>query len=418
MFDLDFGSTGGGLVTFVSLEDLVEHLRREGRLWMDDTKLWAVLEDDPGASGRIHGILHRWAEYINDFERINRDYDGTTEAAVRDMQNIASQHPAVSHSSQSGLIIRDIAMSHGPHAVVGALKLILDSAQSQIVSSMSKIEFEGALEYWARSKSLDSHSAELSRQAADSIFEFLQRRAAELHRHYDESSALLNKEVEELKIVREAQVERIKNLLAETKEDIASDRDRWQGEWDAKYTHYIEQLRLNTAVEHWEKRAGKHEASYKLIRKWTISVGLCGLIGALLASWGGVDFAKFLFSDAYATPPTHISIGGLRPTWLHELIFAAAISVLYLTIYLWLMLILVRTMMSEHHLGVDARSRESMAHTYLALLDNQGATDDKDRAIVLAALFRPVTDGLVKDDALPLLSPAAILSGQLAMPGK
>lgn len=74
--------------------------------------------------------------------------------------------------------------------------------------------------------------------------------------------------------------------------------------------------------------------------------------------------------------------------------------------------------MSEHHLGVDARSRESMAHTYLALLDNDGATDEKDRAIVLAALFRPVTDGLVKDDALPLISPAAILSRQLAMPAK
>jgi len=124
--------------------------------------------------------------------------------------------------------------------------------------------------------------------------------------------------------------------------------------------------------------------------------------------------AKWLFVGAFVEGTLKAKEGFLRPTWSHELIFGAAATVLYLTLFLWTMRILVRMMMSEHHLGVDARGRESMAHTYLALLEDKGATSTEDRAIVLAALFRPITDGLVKDDALPLLSPAAFLSGSLA----
>lgn len=34
--------------------------------------------------------------------------------------------------------------------------------------------------------------------------------------------------------------------------------------------------------------------------------------------------------------------------------------------------------------------------------------DEKDRAIILAALFRPNTDGIVKDDGAPDLGPASV----------
>ncbi len=67
--------------------------------------------------------------------------------------------------------------------------------------------------------------------------------------------------------------------------------------------------------------------------------------------------------------------------------------------------------MTEQHLGIDAQSRASMAQTYLALTKEDVASD-QDRAILLASLFRPVVDGIVKDDGLPAITPAAILSGQ------
>ncbi len=44
-----------------------------------------------------------------------------------------------------------------------------------------------------------------------------------------------------------------------------------------------------------------------------------------------------------------------------------------------------------------------MITTYLALINEGGAATDKERALVLAPLFRPTEDGLVKDDGAPFL---------------
>lgn len=73
----------------------------------------------------------------------------------------------------------------------------------------------------------------------------------------------------------------------------------------------------------------------------------------------------------------------------------------------------LRTGAAKHHLGIDARARASMAETYLALTKEERA-EPADRAIVLASLFKPVADGIVKDDALPLITPASLLSAKLA----
>jgi hypothetical protein len=71
--------------------------------------------------------------------------------------------------------------------------------------------------------------------------------------------------------------------------------------------------------------------------------------------------------------------------------------------------------MSEHHLAVDSEERATMVKTYLALTE-KNAADEKERALVLASLFRPTSDGIVKDDAAPDMSPAALLSRVLNKP--
>ena len=79
------------------------------------------------------------------------------------------------------------------------------------------------------------------------------------------------------------------------------------------------------------------------------------------------------------------------------------------TFFIWIMRILVRLYLSELHLGIDARERETMLLTYLALT-NEGKVEPTDRALVLAPLFRPTADGVVKDDGAPEFGMAAQLS--------
>jgi hypothetical protein len=69
---------------------------------------------------------------------------------------------------------------------------------------------------------------------------------------------------------------------------------------------------------------------------------------------------------------------------------------------IWVVRILVRLLLSAIH----AAEREVMAMTYMALVrgDNETPTkylDEKDRALVLAPLFRPSATGIVNDDAAP-----------------
>jgi hypothetical protein len=119
-----------------------------------------------------------------------------------------------------------------------------------------------------------------------------------------------------------------------------------------------------------------------------------------------------MFTSA-TTGTVPVDANGLRVTFHYELLIATAATLLFLTMFLWALRIVVRMYMTEHHLAIDAKARATLVETYLSLTKEGGASD-ADRAIILASLFRPVTDGMVKEDAMPMLSPAAILSAAAA----
>jgi hypothetical protein len=61
----------------------------------------------------------------------------------------------------------------------------------------------------------------------------------------------------------------------------------------------------------------------------------------------------------------------------------------------------VRIFISNLHLENDAAERVTMAKTYLALLRDGSLPKDDSIGTILAALFRPTGDGIVKDEGLP-----------------
>ena len=67
--------------------------------------------------------------------------------------------------------------------------------------------------------------------------------------------------------------------------------------------------------------------------------------------------------------------------------------------------------MSERHLEIDAGERVAMIKTYLALTA-EDKVSEVERPLVLSPIFRPATDGIVRDDgstALPIEAIAAKL---------
>jgi hypothetical protein len=178
----------------------------------------------------------------------------------------------------------------------------------------------------------------------------------------------------------------IANLTSSSKEKI----DNW-------FSAFKEQRQLEAPVALWEERATTHENTLK-------------------SRAGGVALAAFaiahgIFKDAVIAPQNGrlFSVNGMRASFHFELLLASAGTLLYLTMYLWTMRLLVRLYTTEHHLAIDARGRSALTETYLSLT-KEGAATDADRAIMLAVIFRPVADGMVKEDGPPAISPAAMIA--------
>lgn len=75
--------------------------------------------------------------------------------------------------------------------------------------------------------------------------------------------------------------------------------------------------------------------------------------------------------------------------------------ILLATLSFWFIRILVRIFLSNLHLENDSAERVTMAKTYLALIRDGALPKGESINTVLAALFRPTGDGIVKDEGLP-----------------
>jgi len=69
----------------------------------------------------------------------------------------------------------------------------------------------------------------------------------------------------------------------------------------------------------------------------------------------------------------------------------------------WAVRLVVRMFLSDQHLATDAAERVTMVQTYLSLIEGGKLTSDDDRKLILQALFRPASDGIVKDENPPHL---------------
>ena len=82
------------------------------------------------------------------------------------------------------------------------------------------------------------------------------------------------------------------------------------------------------------------------------------------------------------------------PTWQIGFIFLTG------TIILLLLRVLTKIMISHLHLASDAAERVVMIKAYMALA-MEGGLDETHRSLILQALFKPSTTGLIKEDAVP-----------------
>ncbi len=174
-------------------------------------------------------------------------------------------------------------------------------------------------------------------------------------------------------------------------------------EYEAIKKLFTEDMKFQAPVRLWGLREKQHKkASQNAFRFFMGLAVLAVLVAITVPVFFGDEIAQSFFnaeSEFSAKGP--LLIGGILTT---------------MSILLWIIRLQYKVFLSERHLMLDAAEKKAFAQSYRSLRRDQEVSKDSE-AVVLAALFRPTQDGIIKDDESGLdVSAAAILAKQFSKP--
>lgn len=355
------------------------------------------LDDGGSAQSFFHGEANRWQSYLRSAD------------PARDIVN-----DIIQANMSFGDALFDIYQSDKPN-------VILQAQIRRLVAEIQPVTFESGFGDQIRSAVIqnslrDIESIRLSRLPSGArywttnqeIQRFVQQKLESVSSSLDFDLNGLLIEVSSLK----DSIKDLENKYAQTKDMISSklvDAEKkvdvaiggMEGKWQAILASYQERLNLDAVSTLWKDRSSVHKSN---AQRYGRAAGIAGVLTMPVVAF--VAYLAFHYAGALMT-----ARGAEFAT--HRLIFGTGATALVLTLLLWLTRVLVRLYMTEHHLHHDADGRAAQGDTYISLIANSEASKE-DRHIVLASLFRPIRDGLVGDDGLPLLTPAGFASAAVS----
>lgn len=202
-------------------------------------------------------------------------------------------------------------------------------------------------------------------------------------------------EVEALKAQHITEIQRFQDIIRNADED-----------WKKKIQGFEAQVALEAPREYWAARAEHHRnlaATAAGAWGWwlLVFVAISGIGGLLFFTQIGayaLEFVEKRIGIPIVTPL--IPAGSEGFSLLADLLRRALIFGTLLTVGVWWLRQKLRDLRSHEHLAEDAAERVTMIETYAAM-KGQGLSPN-DLGLVLAALYRPASTGLV-DDAGPTL---------------
>lgn len=159
---------------------------------------------------------------------------------------------------------------------------------------------------------------------------------------------------------------------------------------------YDKHMALAAPVEYWQSKQTRHF-------NWMCATGVLTAIAMILAGW----LLHCELTEVAAKATASAATGGAKQDGVVGLLSALTTwrlgsFILLATLAFWILRLLVRVFLSNMHLENDAAERVTMVKTYLAFTRDGQLTGDPDNLkAILAALFRPTGDGIVKDDGAP-----------------
>ncbi|MFI8619269.1 DUF6161 domain-containing protein [Acidovorax sp. NPDC077693] len=383
LFILDLGSNGGVLAP-TSVQELMAWLQHELNFWS-----WTQ-DERPGhhkgaldaAMGPLHNAINQTEQAANYRSQGNAEASQTHVLHARDQLAVAYGEKGLPHStSQLGTRIHQLS-SDRKFALAYLFPMLPTETSSGyqfdakdlgswagflsgLVDS-AKLFGDVAAHMAAKNRAMDEVQARAERMHGD-------RREVldELHREFSLTTQAINSAMS-------TQSEHFKAKLEEIESSHSDALEKHRGEMNSLRETFRESMTLRAPVEYWQSKAHSHNTKATT------------LIKVIAGSFGVTLFAVAIL--LWYFPP--FESGKPEPLRLSLIALVVVLGV-------WAIRLVVRMFLSHTHLATDAEERVTMVKTYLAFLEGEKLPSDDDRKLILSALFRPATDGLVKDEGLP-----------------
>ena len=184
---------------------------------------------------------------------------------------------------------------------------------------------------------------------------------------------------------REAEFSQMNEVLEKSK--------TLKSEFDNAKEAVLKNIELKQATTYWEKQAEKYDEKYKFYFRTNIGIAVCLIaITFYLINFTGL-FITNITDSADKKTTEIISQVAHSASFFNYIIF-----IMFTTIMIWMMKILVKLMLSNYHLAVDANERVIMINTYLVLLEDGKGFQENDRKVILDNIFRQTNHGIITDE--------------------
>jgi hypothetical protein len=186
------------------------------------------------------------------------------------------------------------------------------------------------------------------------------------------------------------------DAFTKSEADRAAQYEKLRTDLEATTRAFETRMELQAPVAYWRKRSRE----YRTASNWALFILIVFSVLSVLGLY-------YIYERAAAHLPTDST------TVPYAALFRASIFALLMTsIVFWAGRVILRIYLSARHLATDAEERRTMITTFLALT-RKSTVNDEDRKFILAALFRPSADGIVKDESAPDTMFAALMGSVL-----
>lgn len=222
------------------------------------------------------------------------------------------------------------------------------------------------------------------KQAAEQSFEQLRTKAEQLVNEKTETYEALHRDYDALartiRVAESDQSTKFNEAQISRHDEFDKLRGKHAEDMESLRKTFREEIALRAPAEYWEKKRVGHR-------------NLAWVTG--IASFAGIAIAAAVLGSQI-----HELLQGTAPNASPES-WRIGILVIIAIFLVWGVRLFVRMFLSHLHLLTDSGERVVMVQTYLSLLEGDRLASKEDRQLILQALFRPASDGIVKDEGLP-----------------